>query len=136
MGISLQESNSSHPESATRGISKAELVESSWTVCGRHKRKYLLFGREVSGVITGVYTPFGWDTVSYLIITYPITGTWIIYLIYYSKPGYKVKWLVWKKSAGWVRVSPASLWGGVWDASQLSNYFGNSSLQSIFRISF
>lgn len=38
MGIDLQESNSSHSESDTGGLSKAKLVENAWIVFGRHWR--------------------------------------------------------------------------------------------------
>lgn len=141
MGISLQESNSSHPESDVRGLSKAKLVENSWKVCWSHRKKIKqkkntlsLEGKKYTVFSLGCTCHWVRIMVSYWIFIYPVKATINKYFIHYSKCGYKVMWLILKQSAVWVMLSPASLWECFWDASWLSNDFG-TSLQSIFRIS-
>lgn len=62
MVISLQEGNSSHPESDTRGLSKARLAENSWIFCWRNRKNiHILSGSGIHRVIFGLYLLLSWD---------------------------------------------------------------------------
>lgn len=116
------------------GFSKAKLVEHSWIVCWRHKKKNLL-SLEVHCVVFGLYMPLGWDYGFLFNINLPNQRntdqmSHSLFTVWIQSDVTDLK-----QSAGWVLLSPAPLWEGLWDASWLSNCFGNSlckaSLESV-----
>lgn len=97
MGISLQEGNSSHPESGMRGLSKAKPEKNSWIVYYRNWKKNR-FSLEERYRVSSLGCICHWVKimVSHLIFTYPIKGAFIKYFVHHAKFKYRVMWLMLK----------------------------------------